>query len=138
MPKPENNISQTDTVQNPFRCIQLAPCLFPGIILGTQTLKSSGFPCITGFVIKFRASGLIITKSFSNPLFTTNTQAKLSTCNAVCAYIVRNIMTELQQLNSVGVQWNSKSEGDQFENKDSMSKDDIPDTDGIRIIPEGE
>ena len=67
----------------------------------------------------------------------TNNQAKLDDCNADCAYIVKNLMTQLQQLDNVAQQRNKKSKGDQSEDKDSNFEDDILDPDGINEIPEG-
>ena len=108
------------SLQYPFRRIQLVPCLFPGIILRTQILKILGSPSIVIVVIKFRAIRLIVTNSFSSPLLATNNQAKLDAGDTACAYILGNLMTDLQQLNNVAGQWNNKLEGNQSEDKDPI------------------
>ena len=58
-------------------------------------MKSAGSPCITIIIIKFRANGPLVTKSFSSTLLTANNQANQDAYNTACAYIVRNLMTEL-------------------------------------------
>jgi hypothetical protein len=100
------------SVQHPFGYIQLGPCIFTITILRTQILKNLSSLCITMVIIKFRANGLIVTTSFSSPLFATSNQAKVNSCNADCAYIVRKLMNELQQLDNVTGQKNDKSMSD--------------------------
>jgi hypothetical protein len=101
-------------------------------------LKSAGSPCITIVIIKFRANRLIVTKLFSSPLLTNNNQAKQDTCNTACAYIVRNLMTKLEQLGNITGQWNDKPKEEQVEDKDSNSTDNISDLNEISRILEEE
>jgi hypothetical protein len=68
-------------------------------------------------IIEFRANGLIVTKSFSSPLFPTFNPAKLNACNAVCDYIVTNLMTELQHQGNVAMQCDNRSKDDQSKKK---------------------
>ena len=101
-------------------------------------MESAGSPCITVVMIKFRANGLIVTKSFSSSLLTTNNQAKLDACNVACVYIVKNLMTGLQQLDDVDGRWNAESKDDQLKDGDSTSVDDTPDPNEIEGINKGE
>ena len=69
-------------------------------------------------IIRFRANGSIVKTLFSIPLLTTSNQAKQDACASACAYIVRNLMTELEQLEDVVDQWNNKHREDQSNDKD--------------------
>ena len=62
--------------------------------------------------IKFRADVLIVTKSFSSPLFTTLNSAKLNAFNAACDYIVTHFMTELQLQDNFAIQRGNRSKDD--------------------------
>ena len=59
-------------------------------------------------------------------------------CGTACAYIVVNLMTELQRLDNTVLQLDSGSEDDQLEDEDSNLEEGIPDPDGIARITEGE
>ena len=63
-------------------------------------------------IIKFRANKLIVTKSFSSPLFTTLNSAKLNAFNAACDYIVTHFMTELQLQDNFAIQRGNRSKDD--------------------------
>jgi hypothetical protein len=78
-------------------------------------------------------------KYFSNPLPTTRNQVKQDTCDAACAEIVKNHMTELELLDTIAGPWNTKPDEDQSKDKDSNDgADGIPDPNGISGISEGD
>lgn len=88
-------------------------------------------------IIKFKLNELIFTKSFLGPLFVTFCPAKLNACGTVCAYIVTNIVTKLQQLDNVTLQLDDGSDDDQLGDKDSNLEDDISGPEEIDRIPKG-
>jgi hypothetical protein len=59
--------------------------------------------------------------------------------NTAGAYIVRNLVTELEQLDNISNQWNGEPKEDQSEDKDSNNGTrEIPDPNGISRILQGE
>ena len=73
------------------------------------------------------------------PLLTTENQTKQDACASACAYIVENLMTELEQLSIIAGQWNNKPKDKKpVDNGSNNGVDDIPDPNKSIEILEGE
>jgi hypothetical protein len=100
--------------------------------------KTPYSPGIALAINKFKTNKHIFIKSFPSSICTTFCLAKLDACGAACAYIITNLMTDIQQLDNIDRQLDDGSEDDRSEDEDSNLEDGIRDPDGIDGIPEGE
>ena len=80
----------------------------------------------------------LFTKSFSNLIFATFSPVEPDACGAACSYTITNLMTVLQELDSVALEFDDESKDDQLEEEDPKLEFRIRDPDGIDGISEGE